>query len=73
MNKEEFMIEEISKEVVLLMMKEHKMSLEEALAALYNSDTYASLCQLEIELYAQSTSYIYYEYLKNEQPKGKMC
>ena len=59
MNKEEFMIEEISKEVVLLMMKEHKMSLEEALAALYNSDTYASLCQLENGLYAQSTPYKY--------------
>ena len=72
MNKEEFMIEEISKEVVLLMMQEHKMSLEEALAALYNSDTYAFLCQLENGLYAQSTPYIY-EYLENELTKGKMC
>ena len=71
MNKEEFMIEEISKEVVLLMMQEHKMSLEEALAALYNSDTYATLCQLENGLYAQSTPYIY-EYLENELTKGKM-
>ena len=55
------------------MMQELKISLEEALAALYKTDTYASLCQLENELYAQSTSYIYYEYLENEQPKGKMC
>lgn len=63
----------ISRRKTVSMMQELKISLEEALAALYKTDTYASLCQLENELYAQSTSYIYYEYLENEQPKGKMC
>ena len=35
MTKEQFMIEEISKEIVLLLMKEHQMDMREALKALY--------------------------------------
>ena len=40
MTKETFMIEEISKDIVLLLMEEQGMSLEEAMRTLYTSDTY---------------------------------
>ena len=40
MTKETFMIEEISKEIVLLLMEEHGMDLKEALRTLYTSTAY---------------------------------
>ena len=43
MTKETFMIEEISKDIVLLLMEEQGMSLEEAMRTLYTSDTYDRL------------------------------
>lgn len=39
MTKETFMIEEISKEIVWLLIQEHQMDMDEALRALYTSDT----------------------------------
>ena len=71
MNKEQFMIEEISKEIVLLLMEEHQMDMREALKALYTSDTYSRLINLDTGLYAQSTAYVY-EYLEKELVMGKM-
>ena len=71
MTKEQFMIEEISKEIVLLLMEEHQMDMREALKALYTSDTYSRLINLDTGLYAQSTAYVY-EYLEKELVMGKM-
>ena len=45
MTKETFMIEEISKDIVLLLMEEQGMSLEEAMRTLYTSDTYDRIHQ----------------------------
>lgn len=72
MTKETFMIEEISKDIVLLLMEEHGMSMEEAMRTLYTSDTYGSLTNLHTGLYAQSTAYVY-EYLEKELATGKMA
>lgn len=72
MTKELFMIEEISKEIVLLLIEEHQMSLNEAFKALYTSDTYSRLIDIETGLYAQSTAYVY-EYLDKELATGKMA
>ena len=71
MSKEAFMIEEITKEVVLLLMDEYKMNLHDALRTLYTSDTYARLTETKNGLYTQSTAYVY-EYLENEIKTGKM-
>ena len=71
MTKEQFMIEEISKEIVLLLMEEHQMDMREALKALYTSDTYSRLINLDTGLYAQSPAYVY-EYLEKELVMGKM-
>ena len=59
MTKETFMIEEISKDIVLLLMEERGMSLEEAMRKLYTSDTYDRLSNLRTWLYTQSTAYVY--------------
>ena len=72
MTKETFMIEEISKDIVLLLMEERDMSLEEAMRTLYTSDTYDRLSNLRTGLYTQSTAYVY-EYLEKELTTGKIA
>ncbi len=72
MTKETFMIEEISKDIVLLLMEEQGMSLEEAIRTLYTSDTYDRLSNTRTGLYTQSTAYVY-EYLEKELATGKIA
>ena len=72
MTKETFMIEEISKDIVLLLMEEHGMSMEEAIRTLYTSDTYDRLSNPCTGLYTQSTAYVY-EYLEKELATGRMA
>ena len=71
MTKETFMIEEISKEIIGLLMLERGLSMEDALRTLYTSDTYSKLIDLSTGLYSQSTAYVY-EYLNKELSTGKM-
>lgn len=73
MKKEEcdFMIEEISRELILLLTEEHNMTMREAFDMLYTSDTYARLLNTKNGLYAQSTAYIY-EYLEEELQTGRI-
>lgn len=71
MTKETFMIEEMSKEIIDLLMTERGLSVEEALRALYTSDTYSKLIDLSTGLFSQSTAYVY-EYLDKELTTGKM-
>lgn len=71
MTKETFMIEEISKEIIGLLMSERGLSMEDALRTLYTSDTYSKLIDLSTGLYSQSTAYVY-EYLDKELSIGKM-
>lgn len=72
MTQMDFMIEEISSELVLLLIEEHQMTMSEALRALYTSDTYARLVSPSSGLYSQSTAYIY-EYLEHELATGKVA
>lgn len=66
-----WMIENISKELVILLMEERRMDMYEALRTLYTSDTYARLAETHNGLYTQSTAYIY-EYLETELSTGRM-
>ena len=66
-----FMIEEISKELILLLIEEQGMEMREAFDTLYTSDTYARLVDTKNGLYAQSTAYIY-ECMEQELLTGKM-
>lgn len=71
MSNESFMIEEITKEIIYLLIEERHMSMREALHTLYTSDTYARLIDTRNGLYTQSTAYVY-EYLEKELSTGKM-
>ncbi|MBQ7942279.1 MAG: hypothetical protein IJ328_07750 [Muribaculaceae bacterium] len=71
MGKEQFMIEEITKELVLLLIDEQGKNMHDALRTVYTSDTFAKLCDLKTGLYTQSTAYIY-EYLETELKTGKL-
>lgn len=59
LTRETFMIEELSREIVLLLMEERGMAMADALRTLYTSDTYARLMDTGNGLYAQSTAYVY--------------
>ena len=59
MSKEQFMIEELVKNLVLKLMEDRKVSLSTALGLVYNSDTYEKILDLETGLFSQSTAYVY--------------
>ena len=71
MSLESFMIEELVKDLVLKLMEGQKMSMNEALDAVYNSDTYAKVLDLETGLFSQSTAYVY-SILQREMKEGKI-
>ena len=59
MSKEQFMIEELVKDLVLKLMEERRITMAEALGLVYNSDTYEKILDLETGLFSQSTAYVY--------------
>ena len=65
------MIEELVKDMAIILITEKGMTMMRALDTIYNSDTYASLINLKPGLYSQSTAYVY-EYLEKELTTGKM-
>lgn len=65
------MIEELVKDMAIILITEKGMTMMRALDTIYNSDTYASLINLKTGLYSQSTAYVY-EYLEKELTTGKM-
>ena len=65
------MIEEITSELVMLLIEEKGYSMEKAFNAVYNSDTFTRLTNLRTELFSQSTPYVY-EFLENELLTGKV-
>ncbi len=71
MTKESFMIEEMTKEMIVLLMEKRGVSMEEAVNLVYTSETFSKLCNLSTGLYFQSTPYVY-EYLKKELNTGKL-
>lgn len=71
MSRESFMIEELVKGLVLKLMEEQKMSMSDALDAVYNSDTYEKVLDLETGLFSQSTAYVY-GILGRELKEGKI-
>lgn len=71
MSRESFMIEELVTGLVLRLIKEQKMSMSEALEAVYNSDTYGKILDLETGLFSQSTAYVY-AILQRELKEGKI-
>lgn len=71
MSDSDYLIENIAKDIVLLLMEDLNMDMKTALHTLYTSDTYTKLQDTKTGLYFQSTRYVY-DFLKNEIKSGKM-
>lgn len=71
MSNTDYLIENLSKDLVFLLMEEFDMDMKTALRALYTSDTYAKLQNPKTGLYFQSPRYVF-DFLKNELRTGKL-
>lgn len=68
-NQIEIMKEDMSEQLIALLMKKWHYSIDEAMDVLYNSDTFSRLEDKNTGLYYQSPGYVY-SYLDNEIKSG---
>lgn len=61
MSKETYMIESLTRDLIVRLMEEKGLSMREAMDFVYTSKTYKSLCNPETGLYFQSSAYVYDE------------
>lgn len=71
MNEKQAMINDIVKELVVLLIEDCGMQMEDALDTVFNSETYARLMDERTKLYIQSPRYVY-DFLKTELLTGKV-
>ena len=72
MNKRmKYLVEGITKDVILYMMEDFNLDFEDALSQFYNSETFAKLSDEKTGLYVESSAYIY-EIFKGEMKFGKI-
>lgn len=72
MNKKtEYLIEGISKDIILYLMQDFEMNLSEAISLFHNSGTFEKLSDPSTGLYIESSAYVY-EILKAEIKMGKI-
>lgn len=64
-NDEQFLIDSITTELIVLVMEDYHCDMETALDKVYNSATYSRLADTRTGLYYQSPLYIY-DFLKEE-------
>lgn len=64
-NDEQFLIENLTTELILLVVEEEKLDIQDAMDRVYNSNTYTQLLNLKTGLYTQSPLYLY-DILKSE-------
>ena len=60
-----------AKDLVKFLMKDYNLTLVEAIERLYESETYAKICNPKTGLYFQGSIYLY-SFLKNEIDTGVM-
>lgn len=70
-NNFEFLVEYITAKVVEWLIRDHNISLEEALLLFHNSETFEKLCTPKTDMYIESPAYIY-EILKKELRYGTL-
>ena len=68
----EYLKEGLVKDMAMLLIEEHGMSMADALDTIYLSDVYARLCDPTTNLYYQSPRYIL-SYLVSEIEMGKIA
>ena len=73
MNEKGEMKADLVKNLAILLMNENKeMKIDEALAIVFNSDTYQKVMDDKAGLYYQSPRYVF-SFLDNEIKNGKIC
>lgn len=70
-NKIHYLIEGISKDIVVYLMEEENMDLPDALNLLHNSETFEKLSDISTGLYLESSAYVY-DVLLHELKNGKL-
>ena len=60
-----YLVTRTTQELVKILVEEKKITKEEAMDIVYNSNTYEVLCDLQTHLYYESPAYVY-EMLKEE-------
>lgn len=72
MNKKaQYLIEGITKDIIVYLMEDHDMTMPAAIALFHNSETFQKLLDEETGLYIESSAYVY-EILKSEIKMGKI-
>ena len=73
MNEKGEMKADLVKNLAILLMNENKeMKIDEALAIVFNSDTYQKIMNDKAGLYYQSPRYVF-SFLESELKNGKIC
>ena len=71
MNEKQAMMNDLVRELALLLIEDNHITMEEALDTVFNSETYSKLTDERTGLYFQSPRYVY-DFLKTELLSGKM-
>ena len=71
MNEKQAMMNDMVRELALLLIEDNHITMEEALDTVFNSETYSKLTDERTGLYFQSPRYVY-DFLKTELLSGKM-
>lgn len=61
----------MTRDLVIILMNKHNLSMEDSLSFVYNSETYSKLRDPLTGLFYQSPYYVF-DYLNNEYTLGKM-
>lgn len=67
----DYMVEDMTRDLAVMLMERRSMSMTDALDTLYNSETYEKLSDPRSGLYFQSPGYVY-DFLDKEIEYGKM-
>ena len=67
----ECMIEDLSSEIIRILMEEWQYNMTQAMEIYYNSDTFERLSDTTTGLYYQSAGYVY-DFLKKELTTGQV-
>ena len=68
----EFLIEDLSSEIIQILMEEWEYDTTQAMDVYYNSDTFERLSNPATGLYYQSAGYVY-DFLKREITTGRVA
>ena len=71
MSKQEQLIEFAIQDIIEMICSGSGIEYDQAMAEFYKSDTFSKLCDIETELYRESSAYIYDLYL-NEKKNGRL-